>query len=148
MKSILLLFLCVSCINYYKEPINTVKKDKTKQNFYNVEYISNYDGDTIKFKIFSLKESNGDISITRTVRVNGIDTDELKNKDEKRKNKAIKAKSFTEKTLLNAKTINLYNCTSEKYGRLLCDVEVDNNNLSNIILNKRLAREYHGGKRE
>lgn len=92
------------------------------ENFYKVELVSVYDGDTFKvnlpceYDIFCKKIS---------VRVKGIDTPEIRTKDPCEKRMAKKAKAFT-KEFLKSGPIILRKCEKDKYFRLLCDVSVRN----------------------
>ncbi|WP_428081201.1 thermonuclease family protein [Candidatus Avelusimicrobium alvi] len=90
------------------------------------------------------------------VRVNGIDTPELKTKDACEKKAAKQARQFTE-AFLKSGPIILRNCQKDKYFRLLCDVfvrEADNStkkhekSLSEAILAENLAIPYNGGTKQ
>jgi len=107
----------------------------------NVEYIKNYDGDTITFNIKSVHPIIGD---KMPVRVNGIDTPEIKGKCEKESALAKQVKEFVKHELQQAKTINLKNVNREKYFRILADVEYDNKLLSQELIKRNMAVEYHG----
>ena len=114
------------------------------QNFDDVKVISVYDGDTFKVNL-PCKEDIfcKDIS----VRVNGIDTPEIKGKNSCEKQKAKEAQALT-KSVLNKGPVILKNCKRDKYFRLLCDVSVlgknQGYNLSEELINANLAVEYHG----
>lgn len=104
--------------------------------------ISVYDGDSFKVDLpceIPLVCNNVG------VRVNGIDTPEIKGKCESEKKKAIESKEFTRLFIENG--IELRNCTKEKYGRLLCDVYSDKGNLVDALIKNKLGRKYNGGKR-
>lgn len=113
--------------------------------FYNVKYRSNYDGDTINFDIGSKF-----LPIFRymPLRLYGIDTPEIKTKDEKEKARALKAKYFVKKELTNAKTIDLKDCTKDKYFRLNCRVVYDNKDLTDELLKRNYGYKYFGGKKQ
>ncbi len=82
------------------------------------------------------------------VRIRGIDTPEMKDKDPKIKKKAQKAKELAIRELENAGTIHLYNVnTSDKYGRILASVFCDRRDFAKIMLEEKLAKTYDGGKK-
>ncbi len=114
------------------------------QNFDDVKVISVYDGDTFKVNLPCTQDIFcRDIS----VRVNGIDTPEMKTKNSCEKQKAKEAQALT-KSILNKGPVILKNCKRDKYFRLLCDVSVlgknQGYNLSEELINANLAVEYHG----
>lgn len=111
-------------------------------NLDDVKYVKNYDGDTITFNISYLHPIIGE---SISVRVNGIDTPEIKGKCEKEKMDARIVKIFVSNELKNAKTINLVNINREKYFRILADVIYDGKNLKQELIKNGLAVEYNGG---
>ena len=112
-------------------------------NFYKVRLGKVIDGDTFKvylacsYKLFCKSVS---------VRVRGIDTAELKSKDETKRAKAQEAKRFTKEFLTGHKIV-LKRCTRGKYFRLLCEVYADNKSLADALLAANLAISYNGGSR-
>lgn len=120
---------------------------KIKQDFYNMKYIDNYDGDTIYFEIFTSKNRNEEITLKKKIRLNGVDTKEMKGKNKKNKKKAKLAKNFIKDKLLKAKQIDLLSCKIEKYGRMLCDINVDNKDLSTLLIKNNFGIKYTGRKR-
>ncbi len=115
-----------------------------KQNFGNIivdEITSIYDGDTFRINISSYPDIIGkNISI----RINGIDTPEIRGKCEKEKDLARKSKQLTVSTLRNAKKIELRNIQKGKYFRIVADVYVDNKSLADIQIKNKLAIKYNG----
>jgi endonuclease YncB( thermonuclease family) len=125
-----------------------------------------YDGDTITcvFNIF------GDNYYKFNLRLNGIDTAELKNKDLIDKDKALEArhkilsvccKKYNLKKDCSRHDIQNYlkdniitvwiECLDfDKYGRILVDIYKEKNDicLSEILLNCNLAYKYNGGTKE
>lgn len=100
------------------------------------------------------------------IRLNGIDTCELKSKDENLKKKALKARervfelvcknkcientrSYIQKYLKDNTVICWAKCSKfDKYGRLLADIYEDNNastSVSYVLLEEDLAYAYDGG---
>ena len=104
-------------------------------------FIKNYDGDTITVNILDYPPIVGkNISI----RVNGIDTPELRTKSDKEKQLARTAKRLVNGLLKNAKTIELKNMQRGKYFRIVADVYYDGKNLGDILIKNKLAVEYDG----
>lgn len=102
-----------------------------------------YDGDTITVasKIPNLKNSK---IYKFSVRLNGIDTPEIKGSNEDEKNIAKKARDTLSEKIMN-KYVFLKNVKTEKYGRLLCDVYLGNQHLNQWMLDQRFAVKYDGG---
>ena len=104
-----------------------------------------YDGDTFRCDIAGVPDIIGkNISI----RVNGIDTPEMKDKDQYVRMKAVDAKNLAQRKLLGAKKVELRNIDRGKYFRIIADVYVDGESLSKIMLDSGLANEYDGGTKQ
>lgn len=114
-------------------------------NFTNVECVSVYDGDTIKVNI---KDLHPLVGKGITIRINGIDTPEMKGGCEKSKIMAKEAKSVVQNILTAAKKIDLLNCKRGKYFRIVADVIADNINIGNLLLVKGLAVKYDGSTKK
>ena len=103
-----------------------------------------YDADTITIAAkLPYKES----PIYRlSVRLNGIDTPEIKGKDvsEEEKEAAKIARDFVSNLILD-KYITLKNIESEKYGRVLADVYIGDIHLNDLLIKDRYAVPYNGG---
>lgn len=128
---LLLLLICVSLL--------------AKQNYGNIvvdEVTSIYDGDTFRVNINSYPPIIGK---KISIRLNGVDTPEIRGKCEKEKLLARKAKQLTVSTLRNAKKIELKNMQKGKYFRIVADVYTDNKSLSDILIENQLAVKYDGG---
>lgn len=116
---------------------------QSTSNFYKVRLGKVIDGDTFKvylacsYKLFCKSVS---------VRVRGIDTPELKSKDETKRAKAQEAKRFTQEFLTGHKIV-LKRCTRDKYFRLLCEVYADDKSLAEALLAANLAISYNRGSR-
>ena len=101
-----------------------------------------YDGDTITIAAkLPYKESP---LYRLSVRLNGLDTPEIKGKDAEEKEVAKMARDFVANLVMN-KYVRLENVQSEKYGRILADVYVGEENLNEILLRERYAVKYEGG---
>jgi len=101
-----------------------------------------YDGDTITIAAkLPYKES----PLYRfQVRLNGIDCPEIRGENEFEKKVAQMAKLEISNLILN-KHVTLKNVGTEKYGRILADVYIENIHLNGLLLERRLAVKYDGG---
>ena len=104
--------------------------------------ISIYDGDTFKVNIEGYPAIVGE---KMSVRVNGIDTPEIKGKCAKEKELAHKAKQIVVELMKKAKVVELRNMQRDKYFRIVSDVYIDGKNLSSLLIEKNLAVTYDGG---
>jgi micrococcal nuclease len=99
-----------------------------------VQYLYNYDGDTVAVVAEGRKTK---------VRIEKIDTAEIKGKKPCEKEMAISAKQFVEDQLKRAKNLRLVNNSgNDIYGRTLADIEVDGKSLRDQLLNENLAVPY------
>ena len=106
--------------------------------------ISVYDGDTFRVNIDSLPPIVGR---NIAIRVNGIDTPEIRGKCQYEKGLAIKARDFVRAKLANAKEITLTNLQRGKYFRVVANVLIDGVSLERELLDDELAYAYDGGKK-
>lgn len=106
------------------------------------QVIKVYDGDTIT--IASKLPYDGSPLYRFSVRLNGIDAPEIKTKSEEEKKLAQKAKEKMSDLVLG-KTVILKNVQTEKYGRILADVYVENIHLNEYMIEQGLAVRYNGG---
>lgn len=104
---------------------------------YKAKYISNYDGDTIKFM------ANLGFGVWKriTIRLIDIDTPELRSKDPAVKEKAYAAKDYVFNSLVGAKEIIIKTQRDKtgKYGRYIADVIFDGTSLAEALVSKELA---------
>ena len=107
-------------------------------------YVRNYDGDTITFNLPNLHPIIGK---KIAVRVNGIDTPEIRGKCGKEKYDAEQAKGMVEDLLKDAKRIDLKNLQRGKYFRIVADVYADGENLAEALIDSGMAVRYNGGKK-
>jgi len=118
-----------------------------KQNYGSItvdEVISIYDGDTFRVNINSYPPIIGK---KMSIRLNGVDTPEIKGKCTKEKTLARKAKQLTVSTLRGAKKVELRNMQKGKYFRIVADVYADNKSLADILIKNHLAVKYDGGRK-
>ena len=107
-------------------------------------YLRNYDGDTITFNLPNLHPIIGK---KIAVRVNGIDTPEIRGNCDKEKYNAEQAKGWVEDLLKDAERIDLKNLQRGKYFRIVADVYADGENLAEALVDSGMAVRYNGGKK-
>lgn len=81
------------------------------------------------------------------IRAEGYDAPEIRGKCEEEKALAQEAKAYVTETLKKSKKIELRDLVRDKYFRLRAKVYVDGQALDRLIIDKELARAYHGGTR-
>jgi micrococcal nuclease len=113
----------------------------SSEDFHDIKYLYNYDGDTIFFDISKQADIFGK---KISVRLANIDTPELKSKNLCEKQKAIEVKDHVASLLSSAKKIVLKDCKRGKYFRIICRVMFDNKDLSSYLLEKNMAIFYDG----
>ena len=110
-----------------------------------------YDCDTITIAtkvpyLATLDESN--IMYRFHIRLLGIDTPEMKTKNEDEKSIAHLAQKTLSELILN-KTVTLKNTSIDKYGRILANVYMENGiELSKWAIENRFAVLYDGGTKK
>ena len=107
-------------------------------------YVSNYDGDTIKFDLPGLHPIIGK---KINIRVNGIDTPEIRGKCEQEKYSAEQAREMVADILKDAEKIDLKNMERGKYFRIAADVFADGESLAEMLVEAGMAIRYNGGKK-
>ena len=107
-------------------------------------YVRNYDGDTITFNLPGLHPIIGE---KVSIRVNGIDSPEIRGKCDQEKYSAKQGKELVADILKDAERIDLKNMKRGKYFRIVADVFVDGENLSDILIEAGMAVRYDGGKK-
>ncbi len=114
-------------------------------NFRCVSVVDNYDGDTITVNI---KDVHPLLGNRISVRINGIDTPEIKTSNLCEKEAGRNAKKLVAVFLKNAKRVDLVNIKRDKYFRILSDVFVDGQSIKGLLLKNKLAYEYDGGAKQ
>ena len=107
-----------------------------------VEYVRNYDGDTVTFDIPEIHPVFGSAI---NVRVRGIDTAEINSGEPCEKDAAIKARTLVAETMESAARIDLLGPERGKYFRIVAEIAYDGKPLSRLLLNNNLAYIYEGG---
>ena len=100
-----------------------------------------YDGDTFRANISGWPDIIGE---RIPIRINGIDTPELKGKCSHEKILARRAKQITVEMLRNAKVIELRNMHRGKYFRIIADVYADGKSVAKNLVDRGLAVFYDG----
>jgi len=122
--------------------VQTVKAaDPNYPDIMAVEYVRNYDADTVTVNIHTWPKIIGH---KISVRVNGIDTPEIRGGTEYSKNLAKQAKLFVELILKCAQNITLKNPQRGKYFRIVADIEIDGNDLGQVLIKLGYAKAYDG----
>ena len=102
-----------------------------------------YDGDTIT--IASKMPYDNSPMYRFSVRLNGIDTPEIKGKTDDEKSMAIEVRNKLSDLIMN-KQVFLKNVSTEKYGRILADVYLDDTiHINQWLIDNRYAVKYDGG---
>jgi endonuclease YncB( thermonuclease family) len=110
-----------------------------------VKYIKNYDADTVTFDVPNVHPLLGK---NINVRVSGVDTPEVKTTNSCEKKKAINAQKLVANLLSKAKRIDLTNVQRDKYFRVIADIIIDGQSLSQYLLKNGLAYSYDGGTKK
>jgi len=107
------------------------------------------DGDTIDADI----DLGFDISLSKRIRLAGIDTPESRTKDEYEKKLGLESKEWLKKHLEGAKDILIKTelpDSTEKYGRIIGHLYINSGEVSvnNKMIDEGYAWEYDGGTKQ
>jgi micrococcal nuclease len=108
------------------------------------EVTSIYDGDTFRCNLSGYPPIIGE---RIAIRINGIDTPEMRDNRPRVKALARKAKQYTVQRLREGRQITLRNMQRGKYFRIVADVYIDGSNLGRELIDRGLAKPYDGGKK-
>ncbi|MDE3268819.1 MAG: thermonuclease family protein [Pseudomonadota bacterium] len=123
--------------------VSACRHDDT--NFRCVQWVKNYDGDTITVNIPRVHVVFGN---KIKIRVKGIDTPEIRTKNSCEKKKGQAGQQFVERLCSKARRIDLTNVAGkDNFGRLLADVVCDGKSVAAELLKKQLAYRYDGKKK-
>ena len=100
-----------------------------------------YDGDTVYVDLYSNDSIIGDYI---GIRIDGIDTPEIRGTKGNVKILAIKAKYYVEIKCKNAKEIWIRNCHRDKYFRIRADLYIDGKSIAEELIQLGYAKPYHG----
>ena len=109
---------------------------------YNATVLDVYDGDTITLLI----DVGFNIHLKQKCRLYGIDTPELRTKNKKEKELAIKARDYLKELILNKK-VKIKTYKDDKYGRMLADIYLDDIYVNMNLIEKGYAVSYLGAKK-
>jgi endonuclease YncB( thermonuclease family) len=115
-------------------------------NFTVSKLISVYDGDTIRVDIANCDQPM--LCKNISIRIFGIDTPEIRGKCQAEKHLAKIARNKMRKILKSAKVIELKNTSRGKYFRIVAKVFADGVEVSDLLINQKLAFRYFGGKKQ
>lgn len=143
MKKIILILLALIFL-FLSGPNAEAGQKKTYGNVLVDQVTSIYDGDTFRCNIAGWPSI---IGYRIGVRINGIDTPEMRDKRPAIRELASQAKMFAVGKLRTAKRIELRNIKRGKYFRIVADVYVDGESLADMLIKAGLAKPYDGGKK-
>ena len=103
-----------------------------------------YDGDTIT--IASVLPNTTEPIYRFSIRLNGIDTPEIRGKTEEEKELAIQVRDVLAEKIYG-KMVELRNVGNEKYGRVLAEIYLDGENINQWLVDENFAVAYDGGKK-
>jgi micrococcal nuclease len=128
--------------------LDSVKYADTKQYIPDVSFgkvVKVYDGDTITIaNRISIGNTHTEQIYRFQVRLSGIDTPEIKTKNEATKALAIKVRDALS-AIIFGKIVHLKNVSHEKFGRLLADVYLDDIHINQWLIDNQYAVKYDGG---
>ena len=107
--------------------------------------ISVYDGDTIRVNIDSYPDIIGE---NIRVRLKGIDAPEIKGKCQKEIDLAIMARDYLRNAINKSNQIELRNIERGKYFRIVGELYVNGENISEELLRKNLVQQYKTKKKK
>ena len=111
------------------------------------QVIKVYDGDTITIAAYMPYAAGTSPLFRFSVRLNGIDTPEIKGHSEEEKKAAKESRAALNEKLLHH-VVSLKNVQTEKYGRILADVYLGDLHVNQWMLDNNYAVKYDGGKKE
>ena len=106
--------------------------------------ISIYDGDTLRVNIDSFPDIVGK---NIRIRIKGIDAPEIKGKCQTEIDLAIMARDYLRNAINQSSQIELRNIERGKYFRIVGELYIDGQNISNNLIKRKLAYYYNGGKK-
>ena len=129
-------------------PTMAMAETKPEGVVYDLKIIRVIDGDTVEFEAPFLVDP---LPKKLSIRVWGVDTPEksFRAKCEKEAAMGAEATKFTKDLVANAKITQISIYQWDKFGgRVLGDVIIDGNSLTQMLLEKGYAREYYGDAKQ
>ena len=111
------------------------------------QVIKVYDGDTITIAAYMPYADGASPLFRFSVRLNGIDTPEIKGKTDDEKIAAKQVKDALSNLILN-KRVSIKNIQTEKYGRILADVYIGELHINQWLITEKYAVKYDGGTKK
>ena len=133
----------ITILLFFSTPI-LAASPKTFGDVIVAEITSVYDGDTFHCNVSGYPPIIGE---RISIRINGIDTPEMRDNRPAVKALARQAKQYTVQRLREGRKIELRNMQRDKYFRILTDVYVDGSSLGRELIQRGLAKQYDGGKK-
>ena len=137
-------FIIAAIMAAFPHSLVQARGKKTYGDMAGVIYLSNYDGDTVRFDIPIVQPLLGE---NIAVRVRGVDTPEIRGKCPTEKKIAMDAKKRIQQLLEKAKHITLKETGRGKYFRIVARVVADGVDVGTVLLKEGLAVPYKGGKK-
>lgn len=109
---------------------------------YNALVLNVVDGDTIDVSI----DLGFSVYVHERLRLFGIDTPELTSEDVLLRENAKKAKSRVYE-LINGRQVKIQTFKTDKYGRYLAKVYLNEICINDLLITENLAKPYYGGAR-
>ena len=122
----------------------------SSQNLYNYKVVKVSDGDTVQFEAPFMQQYLG-LKPVLALRVLGVDTPEKGGRAQCPQEDALaqKASAFTKESVAKAKSIQFEIKDHDKFGgRVLGDVFLDGQRLSEMLIKNGYARAYFGEKKQ
>lgn len=110
---------------------------------YRARVLDVYDGDTLTVVV----DLGFDVSVTRKIRLLGINTPEIRTRDKREKRLGLEARDFLREQVLGRDVV-VQTSKPDKYGRSLCMMFRDVICINDLMVEMNYARRYWGGKRE
>ena len=140
--------LCISKISVIDKAILDEDYETTQKFIIPVssgKVIKVYDGDTITI---AAKLPYYESPVYRfQVRLNGIDSPEIKGHTEEEKSAGIISRNALKEKIFGY-IVELRNVETEKYGRILADIYLDNLHINKWLLDAKYAVPYNGGTKK
>ena len=106
---------------------------------YKAELLKVVDGDTVDMNV----DMGFNVRIKQRMRLYGIDTAELRDKDEDKRKKALKAKDYVCELLKLNQSYEIETYKEDKYGRLLVKIYLNEEETLNEMLLKIGLAEFY-----
>lgn len=125
-------------------PFSLAAEARTIFEFDQVVYHTCYDGDTCMVSLPGVHPFFGDHIL---IRIDGIDTPEIKGKCEREQRLARDARDFLRDVMQKASNLRLINVHRDKYFRIDATVLADGVDVAELMISKGYAVQYDGGNK-